>query len=275
MFKPQMSANDHRTQNDGRVRPLARWIYLRQVTAAILFALIAGLALMAQTTSAAPPAQGSTVPTATPTSAIRATATATRAIDNSPAEQATATPTAARLDNSDGIPGSSANVNDERDSSSAGTATPTLPARLESTCESTGDTTLELILKMGATAVRVGQPVTLEYVITNTGVHSACNVQLHNELPALLELVSLDAGTTQTAQEQPATEAKATVVTATWAEVPASGQVTAVMTLKVSDKARPGQIVDDLAAVGADNAPRVGVGVSLALPPTTPPDFRY
>ena len=30
-----------------------------------------------------------------------------------------------------------------------------------------------------------------------------------------------------------------------------------------------------LAAVSADNAPRVGVGVSLGLPPTTPPDFRY
>ena len=275
MSKPQMSTNNHWRQNDGRARLLAHRTYLRQVTAAILFGLVAGLALMTQSTSAAPYAQGSTVPTATPTSATRPTATATRAVDNSPAEQATATPTAAPLDNSDGIPGGSANVNDESDFSSSATATPTRPARLESTCESSGATTLELILKVGATAVRVGQPVTLEYIITNTGVDSACNVELRNELPELLELVSLNAGTAQTAQEQPATDAKATVVTATWAEVPASGQVTAIMTLKVSDKARPGQIVDDLAAVGADNAPRVGVGVSLALPPTTPPDFRY
>jgi uncharacterized repeat protein (TIGR01451 family) len=118
-----------------------------------------------------------------------------------------------------------------------------------------------------------GQPLQIVVVVTNTGSVTASNVALRDELAQSLALVDGDAGTAGLFRQE-TTENGGTVASFTWPQVAPGEQVTAILTVNLAADLPDGSVVDNLAAVQADNAGAATTGVSIGMPPTTPPDFR-
>lgn len=134
-------------------------------------------------------------------------------------------------------------------------------------------TSLIVQMQLAPTFAIQGQSLQIVVVVTNTGSVTASNVALRDELAQSLALVDGDAGAAGLFSQE-TTENGGTVVSFTWPKVAPGEQVTAILTVNLAADLPDGSVVDNLAAVQADNAGAATTGVSIGMPPTTPPDFR-
>jgi uncharacterized repeat protein (TIGR01451 family) len=117
-----------------------------------------------------------------------------------------------------------------------------------------------------------GSPVRLHLTITNPGKAPLQAIQLRDHLPPTLRLIEATAQGGQVHQQQ--SPQGGTIVTIEWAQAPPGGTVSAVLALQVAEDIAPGTLIDNLALVSAANRADTPVGVTLAMPPTVPPQFR-
>lgn len=121
----------------------------------------------------------------------------------------------------------------------------------------------------------VWQGITATLVITlnNPNTVDAVNVLLSDELPSALTLVeaSTDGGGTV---ETVTTVSGNPLVLFRWATVPADTAVTATLVVLVDSNIADGEVIDNLVAVRARNAPYASSAVTIGMPPIVPPDFQ-
>jgi len=196
-----------------------------------------------------PPAPATTVPTVTPTSTAPApTATAT----------ATAVPSGPTATSQPGAP--TATQTPDNTPTTQPTETP-VPG-------------FSLLGQMGLTSSRTmqGEGVEIRLSITNPGTEAARNVIVRDEVPAALEVVSVDAagGTVST---EAGSNGK-TIVTISWPSLAPGAEITASLVVRIDAGLADGVVIDNLAVAYADNAGPVTIGVSLGTPPLLLPTFN-
>jgi uncharacterized repeat protein (TIGR01451 family) len=118
-----------------------------------------------------------------------------------------------------------------------------------------------------------GQTADLILEVSNPNLEDVRNVELSDQLPAQLELVSLSASNGGRVSEQTTPEG-ATLILARWNTAPAGASVRAVITVKVVEDVEDGDVFDNLAAVRGTNATYTTGAVSIGMPPKLLPDFR-
>lgn len=151
------------------------------------------------------------------------------------------------------------------------TATPILAP--EGVPTTTLTAVLELQLQQDPPYAWQGQTITLTYQIENRSEVAATGVEMRNELPAELTLVgvpTLAAGTLMTET----TDIGRTVVVVRWPELQAGAAAAANVQVQVAEGMADGSVIDNLAAVVADDVQPVTAGISIGLPPVTLPDFQ-
>lgn len=118
-----------------------------------------------------------------------------------------------------------------------------------------------------------GQEMDLHYAITNSSDAEAVNVELRNELPALLSYVG--AVVSDGGEEVDVTLGNgATVVSVIWPTLAAGEQVTATVTLVIAADAPNGAVIQNIAVADADNSEAASAGINIGMPPAALPDFR-
>ena len=133
--------------------------------------------------------------------------------------------------------------------------------------------TLKLEIQMQPAFVWPGQAFVLNFAMTNLSSSSVQNVSFGDELAQTLELVRVTASAEGSASSSTVDNGD-TLVEVTWAEVAAGATVNAAVTLRVADSVATGDVIDNLAAVGADGIDDITAGISIGMPPTTLPDFK-
>jgi hypothetical protein len=153
---------------------------------------------------------------------------------------------------------------------------PSLPARpapIATPLTPNNATLLDVEMRPAPAFVWQGQQVQIEYVITNRGPVAAEQIRLRNELPSSLRYLSVQAEDGGRFR-QSATAQEHLVFTVDWSSLPPNAKVTVTLTLQVADDLPAGALIDNLALVTARNASAVTVGLTLAMPPTLPPQFK-
>ncbi len=146
----------------------------------------------------------------------------------------------------------------------------TVPA-LAATVEAT--TTLQMEILAEPEFVIPGALVTLRYAITNTGDAPATAVELRNELTPTLTLVGGEASEGGLLRQSKTAEERV-VVAAIWPTLESGAVVTATIAFLVSPEVAVGDVIDNIAAAAAQNAPAQTAGVRLGMPPASLPDFQ-
>lgn len=118
-----------------------------------------------------------------------------------------------------------------------------------------------------------GQPVSLQFVITNKGQTPAVNLRLRDDLPATLQYAAAEISNNGRFQQQAKAQGSS-IINLAWPQLAAGATVTATVTLRVATDLPNGSLIDNLAVVAADNASAVSTGVTLAMPPTVLPLFK-
>lgn len=134
-------------------------------------------------------------------------------------------------------------------------------------------TTLQLSIVQQPEFVLPGGLLTLHYVITNTGDAQATAVELRNELTPMLALVGGEASTGGLLRQNK-TDAGRTVFAVTWPTLASGETLTATVALSVAGDVGVGDVIDNIAAVVAQNAPAQTSGVRVGMPPATLPEFK-
>jgi hypothetical protein len=142
---------------------------------------------------------------------------------------------------------------------------------VEPTIEAT--TTLQMAIVQKPEFVLPGALFTLHYVITNTGDAPATAVELRNELTPTLSLVGGEAGADGRLRQSKTAEGR-TVVAATWPTLASGGVVTATIAFSVAPDMAMGEIIENIAAVSAQNAAAQTSGARIGMPPASLPDFQ-
>lgn len=155
----------------------------------------------------------------------------------------------------------------------AATAALTATVAAGDTGSTSTNTTLAVEMQLAPAFAIQGQPVQIVMRVTNTGAVAASNVALRDELAPSLALVDGDASAAGLFSQE-TTESGAIVANFTWPMLNPGQQVTAILTVNLASDLADGSVVDNLAAVQADNTKAATTGVSIGLPPTAPPDFR-
>jgi uncharacterized repeat protein (TIGR01451 family) len=154
------------------------------------------------------------------------------------------------------------------------TATPTLDPSVIPTATATIEAAqLALQVQQEPPYAWQGATITLIYQVDNSGPVAAAALELRNELPAELTLVSAPALTNGELMTE-TTDLGRTVVVARWPELQAGATVTASVQVQVAEQMSNGAVLDNLAVVVAENAQPVTAGLSIGMPPTNLPDFR-
>jgi uncharacterized protein YgiM (DUF1202 family) len=159
------------------------------------------------------------------------------------------------------------------------TTTPTVEATTTTTATAeiaeavTPTLSLDLIITQVPTFAWQGQELELQFVITNPGDTTASDVELRDELMPELTFVSADIFDNGELEEQTGDEGRF-VFSIRWLELGPGESLTARVTLQVAEDVPDGAVIDNLAVVSAENAAPYTAGISIGLPPTTPPDFQ-
>ena len=132
---------------------------------------------------------------------------------------------------------------------------------------------LALNVSLDPAMVWQGRSADLVLEVSNPNLEDALNVELSDQLPAQLELVSVKATGGGRASEQSTPEG-ATLVLVRWDSVPAGSSVQAIITVKVAAGVEDGQVFDNLAAVRGTNATYTTGSLSIGMPPKLLPDFQ-
>lgn len=117
-----------------------------------------------------------------------------------------------------------------------------------------------------------GQRAQIVITVTNTTPVTATNVTARNELHPSLVLIEATTENGSVAQET--TESGATVVVFRWSALAPNDAAVALITVAIAPDLPDGSVLDNLAAVSAENAADVTTGMFISMPPTAPPDFR-
>jgi uncharacterized repeat protein (TIGR01451 family) len=135
--------------------------------------------------------------------------------------------------------------------------------------------TLELGLVISQTPAVVwqGQTVALLYTIRNPGPETAVNVELRNEFPGELSYQTATVSA-EGMFEQQSGDQNRVAFSAIWPELAAGASITATVQVQIAPDLADGTVVDNLAAVVADNALATTAGITIGMPPTLLPDFQ-
>ncbi len=133
--------------------------------------------------------------------------------------------------------------------------------------------TLEIEASQAPTLAVQGAPLELRYVISNTGSVTASAVELRNELP---ESLVLNRGTASNGARFTAarTETGAELFAFLWPEIAPGDVITAGVVVTVSSTLTDGLVIENLAALSAENAAAQTAVLNIGLPPAGSPDFR-
>ena len=132
-------------------------------------------------------------------------------------------------------------------------------------------TTLTLAIDQDPTFVAQGDSIELRFTVTNNGESDATNVVLSDQLPAGLIYISTDVDAGGTADQSGSGDEQ--IVRFVWPQLAAGDSATAVISVKIDGDLPSGAVIDNLAAVNADNASSVTDGISIGMAPITLPDF--
>ena len=132
---------------------------------------------------------------------------------------------------------------------------------------------LTLNLALDPALVWQGQFADVVLEVSNPNSEAVRNVELSDELPSQLELVSASVTGGGKASEQ-TTPQGATLVLARWDTVPAGGSVKLTMSVKVTKDIEDGSVFDNLAAVRGANALYTTGSQTIGMPPKQLPDFQ-
>lgn len=118
-----------------------------------------------------------------------------------------------------------------------------------------------------------GQRIQLQLVLRNSSSQALTALHLQNDLPpelAFVEATISDGGEyrfTGAAERGP-------LLTIDWPALPTDAQVTATITLQIRADTPIGAVIDNLAAVTSAEGAEALAGLTLAMPPTSLPQFR-
>ena len=132
-------------------------------------------------------------------------------------------------------------------------------------------TELELIASQNPPFAAQGDSIELRFTVTNNGELDATNVSLRDQLPEGLTYISADVDAGGTAAQTGTGDAR--IVRFVWPQLAAGESATAVISVKIDGSLPFGSVIDNLAAVNADNASSVTNGISIGMAPITLPDF--
>jgi uncharacterized repeat protein (TIGR01451 family) len=118
-----------------------------------------------------------------------------------------------------------------------------------------------------------GITATLSITVNNPNTVDAVNVLLSDELPSTLTLVEASADGSGTVETVTAASGNPLVLFR-WATIPADTAVTATIVVSVDSNIPDGEVIDNLVAVRARNAPYGSSAVTIGMPPIVPPDFQ-
>ena len=139
------------------------------------------------------------------------------------------------------------------------------------TSEST--VTLEVVMQQSPQFVAQGQPLAIQFAVTNTTEVDAVNVELRDELPPELNLITATIGGEGDLVPQTGVAGRY-VLDILWPELAAGESVTATLQLEVASDVPDGAVIDNLAVATADNATSTTAGITIGMPPTSLPDFQ-
>jgi hypothetical protein len=137
----------------------------------------------------------------------------------------------------------------------------------------TGTNPIQVTMRPDPPFVWQGAAVRLHLTITNPDQRPLQALHLRDHLPPTLHLIKATAQAGGQVQQEQSPQG-GTVVTINWAQVPPGQTVSAVLELQVAEDVAPGALIDNLALVSAANRADTPVGITLAMPPTVPPQFR-
>lgn len=134
-----------------------------------------------------------------------------------------------------------------------------------------GDATLQLSMHHNPQFVWQDESFQIIYTVVNNSNAEAVDVELRNDFDAMLEILSTESESGEIQTEETET---GTILTVNWESLEARSEVEVVVEVLVSPELADGAVVDNLAALGASNAAAVTAGVSVSMPPVSPPDFQ-
>ena len=121
--------------------------------------------------------------------------------------------------------------------------------------------------------VWLGITATLTINVTNPNDVDVQNAELSDELPAVLQLLSVTADTDGEV-EQITTPTGNTLLIVRWPTIPANTGVSAALVLAIDPTLTDGAVVDNLVAVRGGNAPYNSTALTIGMPPVLPPTFE-
>ncbi len=134
-----------------------------------------------------------------------------------------------------------------------------------------GASELQLEIQQSPPYASQGDTVELRFTVTNTGEQEVANVLLRNQLPGELTYVSATADGDGTVSES--NRESGLIVRVKWPKLEVGESGSAIVSVTIASDLPAGAVVDDLAAVNADNAPSVTSAVSIGMAPIALPDF--
>jgi uncharacterized repeat protein (TIGR01451 family) len=189
-----------------------------------------------------------TAPTPTPRSATAATPAATSALTR------TATPTTT--------------------GATTTTTTPLTTTAAVTGTQSAGDApALALAIDQNPPFAWQGQELILTFTITNNGEETATNVELRNELPVELHFVEGQASSDATLAEEDLTKGRLAFIV-TWPSVAPGESQTATVRIQIQADLPDGSVIDNLAVVSAEGVKPYTNGITIGMPPASPPTFQ-
>lgn len=127
-------------------------------------------------------------------------------------------------------------------------------------------------MTVASAMIRQGDEVEIRITIVNPGAEAALNVAVRDELPGVLQVVSVNAqGGSATSK---AGANGTSIVSFAWPSLAAGGEATATLVVRMDPNLANGSVIDNLAVAYADNAGAVTIGVSLGTPPLLLPTFN-
>jgi len=118
-----------------------------------------------------------------------------------------------------------------------------------------------------------GITATLTITVNNPNSVDAVDVLLSDELPLSLSLVEATADANGTV-ETVTTAAGRPLLLFRWKKIPADTAATATLVTLINPGLANGDVIDNLVATRASNAPYQASSVTIGMPPVLPPDFQ-
>ncbi|MFN8444132.1 MAG: SH3 domain-containing protein [Caldilineaceae bacterium] len=138
---------------------------------------------------------------------------------------------------------------------------------------STASNSIQVTIAQSPTFPLQGDLVSLQISITNPTAKDANNVELRDELPTGMKIVSIEV-TDKGTVSQDLTENLREVYSASWPTLKAGATVSVMVTVQIDAELPDGAVLDNLAFAGSADVTGSTAGLSIGMPPTDLPDFQ-